>query len=191
MAIQRPIVTGQFISLDGVVEAPETWHFPYVDDELVAAINDMHASADTLLLGRVTYDAFATSWPNQTGKLADHLNGMRKLAASNTLTAPKWTNSTIIGGDLVDAVTSLKQEPGRNILLSGSITLTRTLLHAGLIDELRLFVHPIVLGSGRRLFPDDATDVPLTLIRSATYPTGVIELTYRPATPTHQNGQTT
>ncbi|MEV4567687.1 dihydrofolate reductase family protein [Nonomuraea sp. NPDC049419] len=180
MSTERKIVTGLFISLDGVVEAPERWHFPYVNEEMHAAVDELHTQADTLLLGRVTYEAFAAVWPSQTGRLADTINGIRKLVASTTLQEPGWNNAAVIDGDVVPALKDLKQQPGRNINLSGSISLTRALLAAGLLDELRLLVHPIVLGSGQRLFPDGMTQVPLSLTRSATFTTGVLDLTYQP-----------
>ncbi|WP_406088462.1 dihydrofolate reductase family protein [Kitasatospora purpeofusca] len=181
MTAQRRIVTGLFISLDGVVEAPETWHFPYMNDEMGAAIGQMYAEADTLLLGRRTYESFAAVWPHQEGEMADAINGIRKLVASTTLTGADWNNSEIIEGDVVAAVKELKEQPGGTINLTGSISLTRALLAAGLVDELRLLVHPIVRGSGLRLFAEGSDQVPLRLTRSATFSTGVLDLSYRPA----------
>ncbi|WP_405800626.1 dihydrofolate reductase family protein [Streptomyces sp. NBC_01506] len=181
MSASRKIVAGLFMSLDGVVEAPETWHFPYVDEEMGEAVESMHAAADTLLLGRTTYESFAAVWPDQVGALADKLNDIRKLVASTTLAKTEWTNTSLIDGDVIEAVAGLKRQPGKAIHLSGSLTLTRALLHAGLVDELRLLVHPIVLGSGRRLFPEGATSMPVELVRSATFSTGVVDLTYRTA----------
>ncbi|MFI5774477.1 dihydrofolate reductase family protein [Streptomyces sp. NPDC051658] len=181
MAAARKVVAGLFVSLDGVVEAPEAWHFPYMNDEMGAAVGQMHAEADTMVMGRVTYEAFAGVWPHRTGPLADAINNIRKLVASTTLQEPGWNNATVIDGDVIAAVKDLKQQPGRNINLSGSIGLTRALLEAGLLDELRLLVHPIVLGAGQRLFPDGTRQVPLALVRSATFSTGVLDLTYQPA----------
>ncbi|MGV9315368.1 dihydrofolate reductase family protein [Streptomyces sp. NPDC003691] len=177
----RKIVAGLFVSLDGVAEAPEEWHFPYLNDEMGAALAGMQAGADTLLMGRLTYETFAASWPKRRGPMADALNGIRKLVASTTLTEAHWNNTTVIDGDLIAFLKDLKQQPGANINLSGSISLTRTLLEAGLLDELRLLVHPIVLGSGKRLFPGDAGRVPLRLTASNTFSTGVLDLTYQPA----------
>ncbi|MEU7899343.1 dihydrofolate reductase family protein [Nonomuraea sp. NPDC049152] len=181
MTVTRKIVAGLFMSLDGVVEAPETWHFPYLNEELTAAIGETHAEADTLLLGRATYESFAAVWPHQSGELADQLNSMSKLVVSTTLDKADWQNSTVIDGDIAAALRQLKQRPGRNIALSGSISLTRGLLQAGLIDELRLLVHPIVLGTGQRLFAEGVGQVPLKLARAATFTTGVLDLTYQPA----------
>ncbi|MDP9869142.1 MULTISPECIES: dihydrofolate reductase family protein [Streptosporangium] len=177
----RKIAAGLFISLDGVVEAPERWHFPYLSEEMGAVVGQMYAEADTLLLGRVTYEAFAAVWPHQTGEMADAINGIGKVVASTTLTQVTWDNSTLIEGDLVAAVKELKEQPGGTIALSGSVSLVRTLLAAGLLDELRLLVHPLVVGAGMRLFPEDTPPVPLELARSATFANGVLDLTYQPA----------
>ncbi|GAA4601932.1 dihydrofolate reductase family protein [Actinoallomurus liliacearum] len=174
-------MAGLFVSLDGVVEAPETWHFPYLSEEMGAAVGQMYTEADTLLLGRVTYEAFAAVWPHQTGEMAEAINGIRKLVASTTLTEAGWTNAELIGGDAVAAVKELKQRPGGTTAVAGSIRLVRALLEAGLLDELRLLVHPLVVGTGQRLFPDGTAPVPLELSRSNVFTTGVLDLTYRPA----------
>ncbi|MGI5491139.1 dihydrofolate reductase family protein [Microtetraspora malaysiensis] len=181
MAVARKVVAGLFMSLDGVVEAPDRWHFPYLNDEMAETVGTMHAAADTLLLGRVTYESFAAVWPHQTGELADQINGIHKLVVSTTLNRAEWTNSTVFAGDVIGSLVELKQRPGKNILLTGSLSLTRTLLYAGFIDELRLLVHPIVLGAGQQLFSEGTSPVPLKLVRSATFATGVLDLTYQPA----------
>ncbi|MEV0544913.1 dihydrofolate reductase family protein [Nocardia salmonicida] len=181
MTAERKIVAGLFVSLDGVVEAPETWHFPYMDEQMGAAVGQMHAEADTLLMGRVTYETFASAWPHRTGPMADAINGIRKLVASTTLRETAWNNTAVIDGDVLTAVKDLKLQPGKNVNLSGSISLTRALLQAGLLDELRLLVHPIVLGTGQRLFPEGTVQTPLALVRSSTYASGVMDLTYQPA----------
>ncbi|MEV4285548.1 dihydrofolate reductase family protein [Nonomuraea bangladeshensis] len=177
----RKITAGLFVALDGVVEAPETWHFPYLNEEMSAAVGQMYAEADTLLLGRVTYEAFAAVWPHQTGELAEAINGIRKLVASTTLTTVAWSNTALIEGDVVAAVKELKGQPGGTVTLAGSISLVRALLRAGLLDELRLLIHPLVAGTGERLFPEGIAPVPLKLTRSATFTTGVLDLTYQPA----------
>jgi dihydrofolate reductase len=176
----RKVVAGLFVSLDGVVEAPEKWHFPYLSEQMEAAVGQMYAEADTLLLGRVTYEAFAAVWPHQTGEMADAINGIGKVVASTTLTEVTWNNSTLIEGDLVAVVKELKKQPGGTIALTGSISLIRALLAAGLLDELRLLVHPLVVGTGMRLFPEDTPPVPLELVRSAAFGGGVLDLIYRP-----------
>ncbi|ETK35294.1 dihydrofolate reductase family protein [Microbispora sp. ATCC PTA-5024] len=181
MRAVRKLVAGLFISLDGVVEAPETWHFPYMNEEMGTAVGQMYAEADTLLLGRVTYEAFAAVWPHQTGEMAEAINGIRKLVASTTLTTVDWSNASVIEDDLIATVKELKEQPGGTVALSGSISLVRALLAAGLLDELRLLVHPLAVGTGQRLFPEGTDSVPLKLTRSAAFTTGVLDLAYQPA----------
>jgi dihydrofolate reductase len=179
----RRIIAGLFISLDGVVEAPETWHFPYFNDEMGEAVAAQAAQSDTMLLGRKTYEEFAAYWPNQSSDVpfADVMNGTPKLVASTTLDHVDWQNSTLIEGDVVEALTRIKQEPGRDISITGSPTLVRSLLAAGVLDELRLLVHPIVVGHGKRLFADTDASIPLRLAESRSFKTGVLALTYVPA----------
>jgi dihydrofolate reductase len=179
----RKIVAGLFISLDGVVEAPETWHFPYFNDEMGEAVGAQMAAADTMLLGRQTYEEFAAYWADKGSDVdfADVMNETPKLVASTTLASVDWQNSTLLGKDVAGELRRLKQEPGKNISITGSPTLVRSLLREGLIDELRLLVHPIVVGSGKRLFVDQEERVPLKLLDSTTFSTGVLYLTYVPA----------
>ncbi len=180
----RKIVAGLFIALDGVVEAPHEWHFPYFNDEMGEAVGSQMAAADTMLLGRVTYQEFAGYWPNQTSdvELADYMNTTPKFVVSTTLdSVDEWQNSTLIKGNVGEELTKLKQQPGKNIGITGSGTLVRSLLRDGLLDELRLLVHPIVVGSGKRLFPDGTAQKPLKLVESKTFSTGVVYLTYQPA----------
>jgi dihydrofolate reductase len=179
----RKIVAGLFISLDGVVEAPEQWHFPYFNDEMGEAVGSQMAAADTMLLGRKTYEEFASYWADKGSdvEFADVMNSTPKLVASTTLEAVDWRNSTLLGKDVAQELGRLKQEPGKNISITGSPTLVRSLLRDGLIDELRLLVHPIVVGSGKRLFVDQEERVPLKLVDSKTFSTGVLYLTYVPA----------
>ncbi|MEO5877393.1 MAG: dihydrofolate reductase family protein [Streptosporangiaceae bacterium] len=177
----RKIIAGLFISLDGVVEAPETWHFPYFNEEMGKAVSSQMAEADTVLLGRTTYDVFAAHWPHQTGELADLLNNIPKYVVSTTLQSADWKNTTVIGDDVAARITELKQLPGENIAMTGSGTLIRFLLAHGLLDELRLLVHPIVLGAGERLFPEGTARHGLKLIRSETFTTGVLNTIYGPA----------
>ena len=182
----RKIVAGLFLSLDGVYEAPHQWHFPYFNDEMGEAVQSQIDAADTMLLGRVTYQEFASYWPHQSNDevpLADHMNDTPKVVVSETLdSVDEWQNSTLIKGDVVEELTRLKQQPGKNIGVTGSGTLVASLLGAGLLDELRLLVHPIVVGKGKRLF---ATweDQPrgLRLADAQTFSTGVLSLTYTPA----------
>ncbi len=178
----RKIVAGLYISLDGVVEAPETWHFPYLNDEMREVIGSQMAAADTMLLGRRTYEVFAAYWPDKGSEveLADQINATPKLVASTTLESVEWRNSSLIKGDVAEELRRLKQEPGTDISITGSATLVRSLLRAGVLDELRLLVHPIIVGGGRRLFEGTFDRVPLKLIESRTLKTGVLYLTYAP-----------
>lgn len=179
----RKIVAGLYVSLDGVFEAPETWHFPYFNDEMSQTIASQMAAADTMLLGRRTYEVFAAYWPDQGSdvELADQINSTRKLVASTTLESVEWQNSALIKGDVAEELRRLKDEPGKDISITGSGTLVRSLLRDGVLDELRLLVHPIIVGSGKRLFEDGADRVPLKLIESRTFTTGVLYNTYAPA----------
>ena len=179
----RKIVAGLFISLDGVIEAPQTWHFPYYNDELGAAVTAQIDAADTMLLGRHTYEEFAAFWPNQSDNVpfAARMNNTPKFVVSTTLDSAAWQNSTLIRDNVADALTRLKQQPGKQIGITGSPTLVRSLLRDGLLDELWLTVHPIVVGSGKRLFPDGCDRTPLKLARSQTFSTGVLSLLYQPA----------
>jgi dihydrofolate reductase len=177
----RKIIVGEFISLDGVVEAPDEWHFPYVNEEMFGAMWAQAAETDTMLLGRVTYASYAGAFANAPADdpVASQMNRLAKVVVSETLDDLTWKNSTQLSGDVVEQVTALKEQPGGGILVTGSITLTRTLLRAGLIDEISLFVHPIVVGNGRRLFEDDGPQIPLTLADCTPLSTGVVHQTYR------------
>ena len=180
----RKIVAGLFLSLDGVYEAPDQWHFPYFNDEMGEAVDAQMAAADTMLLGRVTYQEFAGYWPQQTNAdvdIADYMNNTPKLVVSTTLDTVEWQNSTLIKGNVAEELTRLKQQPGKNIGITGSGTLVRSLLRDDLLDELRLLVHPIVVGRGKRLFADEGEQKALQLVDSKTFSTGVLYLTYQPA----------
>jgi len=179
----RKITAGLFIALDGVVEAPDQWHFPYFNDEMGVAVGGQLGAADTVLLGRETYDSFAGAWPDrETGggedaEFAKKLGDTRKIVVSRQALQFTWRNSEQLDGDLVEAVTALKNEPGGEIGMSGSVSVVRQLLAAGLLDELHLLVHPIVVGKGMRLF-DDGESIPLKLLSSQTFETGVLYLVY-------------
>ena len=179
----RKITAGLFISLDGVVEAPQTWHFPYFNDEMGAVVQAQIDAADTLLLGRGTYDEFVQFWPTAGSdvELADYINGVEKFVVSSTLTGSSWNNTTVIGDDVANRIQDLKNRPGRNIGMSGSPGLVRWLINNDLLDELNLLVHPIVLGSGKRLFTEDSQRKTLTLAKADTLKTGVLSLKYTPA----------
>jgi dihydrofolate reductase len=179
----RKIVAALHMSLNGVVESPDTWVFPhgYSNEEMGQEIGSSMAGSDAMLLGRVTYEEFAAHWPQQTGDIADFMNNTPKLVVSNTLSTAEWRNSTLIGGDAAEELAKLKQQPGKNINVVGSATLVRSLLHESLLDELKLLVCPILVGSGRRLFEDGGAEVPLRLVDAKTFSTGVQSLTYTPA----------
>ncbi len=184
----RKIKATLFISLDGVVEAPDQWHFPYFSDEMGAAVDQVIGDVDTLLIGRKTYDSFAGAWPEreaaggEDAPFAKALGDARKIVVSDQQLNFTWRNSEQLKGDLVEAVKSLKDEPGRtHIGMSGSPSIVRQLLAAGLLDELHLLVHPVAVRKGMRLFDDGDSPIPLRLISTETFDTGVINLVYGPA----------
>jgi dihydrofolate reductase len=183
--VMRKVVAVEFVSVDGVMEAPEEWAFSYTNDEMEAANASGMATSDAMLLGRVTYEQMAAFWSNQPGgePMVDYINGVRKFVVSTTLEEPLgWNKSTLIeGNELAEDITRLKQEPGKDIAILGSGTLVRSLLQGDLLDELRLIIHPIVLGSGKRLFEDETYRKAPELVGSKTFATGVLYLTYRPA----------
>ena len=181
----RKITAGLFISLDGVVEDPQNWHFPYFNDEMGAAVDRQLAAADTVLLGRKTYDSFAGAWPDreaageEDAAMGKALGDARKIVVSNQNLQFTWRNSEQLKGDLVEAVTALKSEPGAtDIAMSGSISIVRQLLDAALLDELHLLVHPIAVRKGIRLFDEGESPIPLRLISSQAFTTGVLYLIY-------------
>jgi dihydrofolate reductase len=176
----RKLKAWQYVTLDGVVEAPENWVMP--DDAMFEEQTADYAASDALLLGRRTYEVFAASWPQRGSDVAnaDWMNNTRKYVASTTLQAPEWQNTTVLEDDVGKAVSRLKQQDGGTITLNGSATLLRSLLAAGLVDELRLFVHPVVVGSGKRLFEDGEGLSALELVECHAYANGVVSLTYQP-----------
>ncbi|HEY3507204.1 MAG TPA: dihydrofolate reductase family protein [Actinocatenispora sp.] len=184
----RKITAGLFISLDGVVQDPQTWHFPYFNDEMGRAVTEQIGSADTILIGRTTYEGFAGAWPEretaggEDAGMAKALGDARKIVVTRQDLTFTWRNSEVLGGDLVEAVTALKAEPGGDIGMSGSVSVVRQLLAAGLLDELHLLVHPVVRHTGMRLFEEGGAPLPLTLLRSETFATGVVYLVYGPDT---------
>jgi dihydrofolate reductase len=176
----RKLSAWLYVTLDGVVEAPENWVIP--DDAMFEQQTAGYAASDALLLGRRTYDVFAASWPQRGSDIpnADWMNNTQKYVASTTLESPEWQNTTVLEGDASEAVARLKQVDGETITLNGSATLLRSLLRAELVDELRLFLHPVVLGSGRRLFDNGEGLGALKLTKCHAYDNGVVSLTYQP-----------
>ncbi|MGI8728600.1 MAG: dihydrofolate reductase family protein [Solirubrobacteraceae bacterium] len=175
------IVSNAFISLDGVVEAPHEWHFPYFNEEMGAAMGAMMQTTKAFLMGRVLYEEWAAYWPgSDDDQFGPFINNIPKYVVSNSLHKAEWSNTTIVSGDVAQRLREIKQQTDGDIALSGSPTLVRWLLANGLLDELRLLVHPIVVGHGARLFQDTPTH-PLELVEHETFSTGVLNLTYRPA----------
>jgi dihydrofolate reductase len=179
----RKIKSYFFISLDGVVESPDKWHFRYFDDEMGAAVGAGFATTDALLMGHVLYDEWAAYWPEHADEpFGDVMNSIKKYVVSNSLQEAKWQNSEIISGDVARQLTDIKAQDGGDITMSGSPTTVRWLLRQGLLDELNLLVHPIVVGDGlARLFPPDEPSIPLELLTAQTFKTGVLNLGYAPA----------
>jgi dihydrofolate reductase len=179
----RKIKSYFFISLDGVVESPDKWHFPYFDDEMGAAVGAGFATADALLMGRVLYDEWAAYWPEHADEpFGDVMNSIKKYVLSNSLQAAEWQNSEIISGEVGEKLTDIKAEDGGDITMSGSATTVRWLLRERLLDELNLLVHPIIVGDGlARLFPPDEPSIPLELLSAQTFKTGVLNISYAPA----------
>jgi dihydrofolate reductase len=176
------IVSNFFISLDGVVESPHEWHFPYVDDAMGAIVDEGVAKAGAFLMGRKLYDEWSSYWPEQDqDTFADFINQVPKYVLSTTLTDPAWQNTTVISDDVAARVQAVKDTTDGDIAMSGSATTVRWLLANGLLDELALLVHPIAVGSGQRLF-EEPTTYPLRLLSSATLGSGVVHLRYAPAT---------
>jgi dihydrofolate reductase len=179
----RKIKSNFFISLDGVVEAPDQWHFPYFDDEMGAAVGAGFATTDAMLMGRVLYEESAEYWPEHADEpFGDVMNSMKKYVVSGSLQAAEWQNSEIVSGDVARKLTDIKAQDGGDISMSGSATTVRWLLREGLLDELNLLVHPILVGDGMaRLFPADEPSIPLALLSAQTFKSGVLNLSYGPA----------
>ncbi len=188
----RKVVVSEFLSLDGVMEDPR-WTFRFMSEEREDFKLDELVASDALLLGRVTYEGFAAAWPNmmeqyrgprraELQEYADMMNGYPKYVVSTTLEEPlEWNNSTLIKGNVAEEVLRLKQQPGKDILVFGSGALVNTLMRHDLIDEYRLMVFPIVVGSGQRLFEEGSDTKVLSLADTKTLGSGVVVLSYGPA----------
>ena len=178
----RKVNAVELVSLDGVMETPEEWAFAYSNDEMDEANAAGMAASDALLLGRLTYEHLAAYWPHQPAgtPVVDYINSVPKYVVSATLEEAEWNNSIIIREGVVEKIAELKRQPGKAITILGSGALVRSLLREGLLDELTLMVHPVILGGGKRLFEDGYDRRPLELIDSRTFGTGVVYLTYRP-----------
>ena len=184
----RKIIVSEFLSLDGVMEDPGGaektkhggWSFLFFNEEAGKYKNDELFAADALLLGRVTYLGFAEAWPSRTDEwgFADRMNNLPKYVVSTTLEKAEWNNSELIKQNIPEEISKLKQGPGQDILIAGSGKLVHSLMKHDLIDEFRLMVHPVILGSGMRLFNDVSDMIKLKLQDSKTFSSGVVVLTY-------------
>ena len=179
------VVITQNITLDGVVEAIDGWFAPSNgEDEMLdlqAKLQEMMKRQEALLLGRVTFEEFRGYWPLQTDDttgVTDHLNRVQKYVVSQTLQDPGWKNTTVLSSAPLDEVRTLKERPGAELGVTGSITLCRSLMEAELVDEYRLFVYPILLGQGRRLFTEGTDKNKLRLVESTAFQSGIVLLTY-------------
>jgi dihydrofolate reductase len=178
----RKIVSSLYVTLDGYLDEPGRWSFPFWSEEASAFKARELAASDALLLGRVTYEGFAAAWPTMkgTGEFGEKMNAMRKYVATRTLETATW-NATIIQGDIAEAVQRLRQEEGGDVLIGGSGQLVDYLTGHDLIDEYRLLIHPILLGDGTKRLFDAVPRRTLELVESATLPNGVVLNTYRRA----------
>lgn len=174
----RKVVVTEFVSLDGVMEAP-AWTAPYWNDEIAKFKGDETNASDALLLGRVTYQGFAAAWPESKDEGAPYFNSVRKYVVSTTLDAVEWHNSRLINANIVEEITNLKQQEGRDIIVHGSATLVQTLIQHDLVDRYRLLVYPVVVGKGKRLF-NEGTPATLKLLESQSFNSGVVALVYEP-----------
>ncbi len=181
------LISTLFIAADGVAEINPEWHFPYFDENVGRAVGQDYDTADTLLLGRDTYDSFAGAWPEREAAggddaaFAEQLGDMRKVIVTRQALEFTWRNCELMKGELIEAVTALKAEPGiRGIVIPGSVSVVKQLLAAGLIDELRLYVHPVAARTGQRLFDEGDTAYHLKLTATEVYPTGVLRVVYQP-----------
>ncbi|WP_406346166.1 dihydrofolate reductase family protein [Streptomyces sp. NBC_00648] len=182
----RKIIASVYITLDGVIENP-SWSAPFFNDEAAKFAQAQLFAAEALLLGRVTYQGFSAAWPTITNEdgFADRMNSMRKYVATTTLDTAEW-NATLLTGNVPAAVTELKQQDGGDLLVYGSGDLVNTLLEADLVDELRLWTHPVIEGTGKRLFTAASPKKTLQLISTTTFSTGAQVLAYAPVAPAGQ-----
>ena len=179
----RRLIVSEFLTLDGVMEAPETWQFPFFSDDFTEFNQTKIHESDISLLGRVTYDIFAGFWPTQTHNefgIADKLNNMPKFVVSSTLKSADWNNSTLIKANPMQEIAKLKQQGDGIIAVTGSNTLVQALMQANLVDEYQLTIHPIILGSGKRLFREGINQIGLKLVDTKPFKRGIVALIYHP-----------
>jgi dihydrofolate reductase len=179
----RKLVSGMFITLDGVIESPHSWNPPYYNQEMTDAVQAQLAAGDTHVYGRRSYEMFRSVFTGPAAERIAHapiMNDTAKVLVSTTITDPDWGPTTVITGDIAAQVRELKRQPGKTINVQASGTLVRFLLREGLLDELRLLVHPVVVGTGERLFEHDAAPFSLRVLESRTFTTGVVLLRLAP-----------
>ncbi|RZQ62447.1 dihydrofolate reductase family protein [Amycolatopsis suaedae] len=183
----RTLAITQNITVDGAIEMLGDWFDPQGQGDQSDLLEELHRQdreADGFLVGRQTFEDLRSYWPEQTGDttgITAYLNAVDKYVVSSTMTDPKWQNSTVLTGDPVEEVRALKARPGKDIVVTGSITLCHTLIEAGLVDEYRLFAYPVVQGRGRRLFPDGYAVPRLRLLDSKSFRCGISYTAYAPA----------
>jgi len=178
------IIVTEFVSVDGVFEAPHEWHFPFFNQQAQQYKMDELRATDALLLGRTTYEGFAEAWPQMSGdEFSDKFNTMPKHVVSTTLENPTWTNSHVVRGDLATELGKLKDQYEQDIFIHGSGNLASSLIQQGLVDEVRLMVHPVVVGKGRTFFEEGTSVAALKLASITTWESGIVLLTYQPTDP--------
>lgn len=180
----RKIIAGEFMSIDGVVEGAEQLMGQYFSDELGQFMGSGMANTDALLLGRVTYQEMVPFWADKSGSedpVSAHMSKPKYVLSNSLDNTNDWVNSTLLRDDPAKELTRIKEQPGKDILVIGSASIVRWLLRENLLDQLDLLVFPVVAGRGKHLFGDEGEKVPLNLIGSETFRTGVVHLTYRPA----------
>ncbi len=179
----RKILVTEYLTLDGIFEEPGKWSFDYWGEEAMLYKREELFSSDVQLLGRATYEGFAKAWPTMpgTGDFGERMNSMPKYVVSTTLTHAEWQNTSIISKNVVEEIQKLKEQSGQDILVAGSGRLVHTLMQHNLVDEYRFMVYPVVLGSGKRLFPGGTEKFKLTLVETRSFKTGIVALHYQPA----------
>ena len=178
----RKVYLGMNVTLDGYVAGPNgelDWAFHTMSPDMGEWVTELLRGVDTVLLGHTTYVQQAATWPSQTGEMADLLNSHAKIVFSTRLTTLEWNHSRLATTDPAEEIARLKQQPGKNIYVSGGVTLAQSLARQGLIEEYNLVMHPIVLGSGKSLFKDLSHPLNLKLVSAKTFASGAIGLTYQ------------
>jgi dihydrofolate reductase len=181
----RKLIVTEFLTADGVMEAPNEWHGPYFDGDMARTVAAQMDASDALLLGRTTYEGFAEAWPAMPDVPgADHMNGVAKYVVSTTLDKAEWNNSTVIAEDPAGAIARLKEQDGGDITVMGSAALVQWLLaQGGLVDEIDLLIDPVVVGRGKRLFQEGLPTTPLHVVKSEMFGSGVHHVVYAPQLP--------